>query len=99
MPLFTYFTRSNSKKVIQKKIRPIWFIISFPNPNVCLPGKPYEISNLRYGICEIWIWKNEKNTKIHRYMSVMDSHVFLTQNLEENCRKGNEPWRLDMRAV
>lgn len=98
MPLFTYYTRSNLKKVIQKKVRPIGSLLVFPI-QTCLPGKPYEISNLRYGICEIWIWKNEKNTKIHRYMSVIDSHVFLTQNLEENCRKGNEQWRLDMRAV
>ena len=43
--------------------------------------------------------KMKKETESHRCMPVMDSHMFLTQNLEENCRKGNEQCRMDMRAV
>lgn len=60
MQLFTCYARSKITKVIPKNIWLIWFIISFTNPNICLPGKPFDISNLRYGICDINILKKGK---------------------------------------
>ena len=56
--LFTCYARSNLTKVIQKKIGLIWFNISFPT--YFSLEKPFDISNLRYGICDINILKKGK---------------------------------------